>query len=300
VLRSLMTNGGWFDIDITGKTDTKAGWAEILTGYGPDITGVYSNMKFQPIPRGYTIFERLEAHYGDDSFMTAAFIGKDHHVGGYAAEIKRPLTRRELTFVDSRRRLRADHDILPDSGKATDRQLEKSLARGRVITENGRRYLYSPAEPYFYAWQGVDVWKKALHRNESVGVAALAWLKANGNQPFFLFVHFADIDSQGHLFGENSKQYNDALISCDKWTGRILAELSALGLSDTTQVYVTADHGFDEGEKNHARAPSVFLVTNDPAVKRGGRRTDIAPTIYRRLGIDGESFSPPLTGHPLQ
>ena len=49
------------DIEVSGHvTDTKAGHAQMLTGYDSNLTGVFSNTRFQPIPRGYSIFERLQ------------------------------------------------------------------------------------------------------------------------------------------------------------------------------------------------------------------------------------------------
>ena len=107
------------------------------------------------------------------------------------------------------------------------------------------------------------------------------------------------MDAAGHRFGENSKEYNDALISNDLWTGRIIAKLKELGLYDKTLVYVTADHGFNEGQKGHSYAPYIFLATNDPLVKRAGMRQDIAPTILDRFGIDLGKLEPPLDGEPL-
>ena len=80
-LQKLIDDGVLVDIDIEGKTDTKAGWAQILTGYYPEVTGVYSNREYQPIPKGLSIFERLESHFGPDKFVTAAVIGKSGNVG---------------------------------------------------------------------------------------------------------------------------------------------------------------------------------------------------------------------------
>ena len=60
-LKQLNEEGGLVAVDvITGATDTKAGWSQILTGYHPEVTGVYSNGKFQDIPEGLSIFERLK------------------------------------------------------------------------------------------------------------------------------------------------------------------------------------------------------------------------------------------------
>jgi len=63
-LKKLASEGALVEIDIIkkveGATDTKAGWTQILTGYHPEVTGVYSNGRYQPIPKGLSIFERLE------------------------------------------------------------------------------------------------------------------------------------------------------------------------------------------------------------------------------------------------
>lgn len=75
-LRRLSSEGALVAIDALRTTDTKAGWTEILTGYVPEVTGVYSNNRYGPIPRGYTLFERLEAFFGADNFVTVAVIGK--------------------------------------------------------------------------------------------------------------------------------------------------------------------------------------------------------------------------------
>ncbi len=291
-LRSLIDDGVYEDIDVTGTTDTKAGWAEILTGYGPEVTGVFSNDRFNAIPEGDTIFERLEDRFGKDKIFTAAVIGTDRHVGGDAAEFKRPLTRWEANVVIARNRVAA-------ARRGRMPALPQALLAGEVAWSGGRLCLTSPAEPYYYTSRRVDVWRKGMGTNRAVGEEALAALRDHRDGPFFLFVHFIDIDRAGHEFGENSKAYNDALVSSDEWTGRILRRLEEYGLRGRSFVYVTADHGFDEGRKTHARATRVFLATNDGTVTRSGTRVDVAPTIYRRLGIDASRYDPGLSGRPL-
>ena len=119
------------------------------------------------------------------------------------------------------------------------------------------------------------------------------------DKPFFFFVHFAEVDHKGHKYGENSKEYNDALISADTWTGEIVQKLKQLNLYDKTLIYVTADHGFNEGGKAHSDAPYVFLGTNDTKVIRRGERADITPTILQRFGVDIDRIEPRLDGHSL-
>jgi hypothetical protein len=64
-------------------------------------------------------------------------------------------------------------------------------------------------------------------------------------------------------------------------------------------VYVSADHGFEVGTKNHRNAPHIFLATSDPSVSQAGQQRDITPTILRAMGVDLAKISPALPGRPL-
>lgn len=279
-LAKLASEGRLVAIDILRTTDTKAGWTQILTGYEPEKTGVFSNGRYQPIPKGYTIFERLEQHFGADNIATVAVIGKKGNVDAD------PPAKVLAAPIEQRAR----------AGRA---QAQQRLRQGRIITENGVRYLVEPGKPFYNAQQGMDVFINGLMRDDVVGTKALEMLERYRDKRFFFFIHFAEVDHQGHQYGENSKEYNDALISGDRWLGRIVQKLKELGLYDNTLIYVTADHGFDEGMKTHADAPYVFLATNDKGIVRRGTRADIAPTILERFGIDLKRIEPPLDAHPL-
>lgn len=305
-LADLASRGAMVDIDAVGVTDTKAGWSEILTGYGPSITGVVSNAVYRPIPEGYTIFERLRSRTQTQGVATVALIGKKGHVGGTAAP-----ARKELVASDRPRRRfkglsRQEEQVAQRLLRQQRTDRERGAARAdqvssgaRLVAEGGRTFLEIPGEPYYFTHNRVDVWETGLELNDKVGSRALQELERLRGGPFFFFVHFAEVDQQGHKHGENSSEYEAALASCDAWTGRIVAKLRELGIADRTLVYVTADHGFDEGEKRHSNAPEVFLASNDPAVARGGTRADVAATVLARFGIEAAACSPPLTGRPL-
>ena len=239
-LKKLASEGALVAIDILRVTATKPGWAQILTGYEPEVTGVFSNRHYRSIPKGYTVFERLEKFFGPDNYVTVAVIGKRRNLGAHI-----------------------------------------------------------PGEPYYYTKESMDVFINRLVWDKKVGLKTLEMLEKYKDKPFFFFVHFAEVNRKGHRYGGNSKEYKKALISAETWTGRIMRKLRDLNLYDKTLIYITADHGFNEGMKEHEDAPYVFLATNDSKVMRRGERADIAPTILDRLGLDLGKIEPPLDGHPL-
>ena len=292
-LKALAAEGALVDIDVvTGATDTKAGWTQILTGYHPTVTGVFSNGRYQDVPKGFSVFERLKAHFGAEKFVCVALIGKSGHCG----EIKAPFKRR----VEAKRPAAKKAPAKAPKGKKQGKKAaRKKQPPGKIVVENAVKYRIFKGSPYHTMHKVCEVWEYGLKEDKKVGTRALELLDKYKDKPFFFFVHFAEVDHSGHRHGENSKAYNDALISNDTWTGKIIDKLKSLGLHDKTLVYVTADHGFDEGGKSHRYAPYVFLGTNDPKVKRAGMRQDITPTILARFGPDLGKLAPPLDGEPL-
>ena len=295
-LKKLSEQGALVDIDVVnGATDTKAGWSQILTGYNPEATGVYSNGKYRDIPKGLSVFERLEERFGADKFVTVAVIGKSGHCG----EIRPPFKTR-LDANAPLGGLRPAEADQPAAGKKAAKQPGAGKqAAGRIVEENGVKYRVFDGSPYYTMHKSCDVWEYGLVQDEKVGSRALELLDKYKDKQFFFFVHFAEVDHSGHKAGENSKEYNDALISGDTWTGKIIDKLKQLGLYDKTTVYVTADHGFNEGGKGHGYAPYVFLGTNDARIKRAGMRQDITPTVLERFGLDLGMFEPKLDGESL-
>ncbi len=247
-LSGLIEKGTLLKLRITDhSTDTKSGWTQISTGLPAKISGVYSNSDYQPFPKGASIFESLEELTGYRVF-TGFVAGKSHNLG--------------------------------------------SLGPGITYSENGlrgRTKSTGEGEPWYNAKGSFDLWYGDMPRKaDEVGTVLLKMLKAYGrSNRFAVFAHFADPDSAGHKFGENSVEYEEAIIKCDDWLGRVLALLVKLDLWKETVLVVTTDHGFDEAKKSHKYAPDCFFAVND----RGGSfqeisdMKDIAPTILSLLGV---------------
>jgi arylsulfatase A-like enzyme len=297
-LKKLVEEGTIVDIDVTsGATDTKAGWTQILTGYKPEITGVYNNAKYRDVPAGYSVFERTKAQFGADKFAAVAVIGKKGHCG----EINEPFKRPFDPVKDGKDEKAADQGG-KKKGKKKDGGSQpgfKEKKLGRVVEENGQKFVVFEGSPYYTMHKACDEWHFGLMEDVKVGDKALEMLDKYKEKPFFFFVHFGEVDHSGHKHGEPSKEYNDAIISGDTQVGRIVEKLKALNLYDKTKIYVVADHGFDVGGKGHKYAPYVFLATNDKKVMRDGTRADITPTILDRFGLDLSKIEPRLDGESL-
>jgi hypothetical protein len=147
--------------------------------------------------------------------------------------------------------------------------------------------------------RNIDYVDAVRRLGSAVWAAAKPILEKSLTPRFLAFFHFNDPDEAGHKYGRSSREYVDACIACDAVIGSIVSWLKERGLYDSTRVYVTADHGFNEAGLDHDKAPRVFLATNDARVKRAGILADVPATIMARFGIDVTKLHPPLEGKPL-
>ncbi|ANM30049.1 hypothetical protein ABI59_11410 [Acidobacteria bacterium Mor1] len=127
-------------------------------------------------------------------------------------------------------------------------------------------------------------------RAEHVSDAAIEWLdQREAATPFFLFLHYYDPhqlfdppEPYASRFADDL--YDGEIAYTDAHIGRVLERLEALGVSESTLLVVTSDHGEmlgEHGELSHSyyvyegaiRVPMVF---HGPGVPRG-RRVDGAP-----------------------
>ena len=158
----------------------------------------------------------------------------------------------------------------------------------------GKAVSTGEGEPWYLSRAGFDIWLGDTHRTaDEVGGLLIGMLREYApHNRFAIFAHFGDPDSAGHRSGENSVEYEDAIIACDNWLGTITARLERLGVLEDTLVVVVTDHGFDEGAKQHNDAPDAFFAVNDARRKyHEGDMLDITPTILTLLGVPGATFS---------
>jgi len=306
-LAALIAEGNMVNIDISGHaTDTKAGHTQTLTGYDPELTGVYSNGKFQAIPEGLTIFERLEKAFGDDNITTIMVTGKTHHIGSCP-----PSTPEQI--ADAKKELEQMAAARPNAGKNAAQPGEEKTGladpdaaaqaakRKQARTQNLRQIIQNTAgEPWCLVHKNFDVWDGDKGREHTVvGPLMMGYLDQYGKGRFFAYYHFSDPDHRGHNYGENSNEYNQAIIDCDRWLGETVKKLKDLGVYGKTMVFVNADHGFDEGKTSHSDAPYVVLAGNVKTLAKDGHMRDITPTLLTEMGVDISKIEPKLPGTVL-
>ena len=309
-LAALIAEGKIVDIDITShNTDTKAGHTQMLTGYDPDVTGVMSNGKFKAVAPGLSIFERLDQTYGKDNIATMMVTGKTHHVGSCPpstpeaiANAKKKLEQLQAkpAAANKKKKAAAQADngttgvVDPDAAAQAGKKKQAAGQGLKAIIQN------TDGEPFYNTVKALDVWDGEKGRTHDVsGPLMMGYLDKYGKGRFCAFFHFSDPDHMGHGHGENSKEYNDAIIDCDKELGLAVKKLKDLGIYDKTMIFVTADHGFDEGKTSHSNAPTVYLAADMKSLAKNGDQRDLVPTILTEMGVDVSKLEPKYTGTML-
>lgn len=305
-LSRLIAAGGMTDTMVTtGATETKSGWAEILTGRSADGLGIEDNEAYRPIPKGLTVFALLKKRV--PGIKTVFLAGKENNVS-----------------------FRGPHEICincatrqpPDFRKTRYWDRETILPETRTFGNLPRRWVRREGETFFHAVADLDIHANALKGADNVGKEALAALERCRGSRFFAFVQFEEPDEQGHLYAEGSPEYLDAIRAADRWLGRLIKKLGSLGVRQKTAVFVVSDHGFNLGKRghslssqslnvpgqelalpkgtdSHSPAADTFLATDVARPLRQGDRKDVAPTILDALGIPPAELEPPLDGRSL-
>lgn len=137
----------------------------------------------------------------------------------------------------------------------------------------------------------------AYKTDPEVTKASCAILK--DKNPDVLFVHLDDVDGAGHRDGFDPKlaRYLAAINKADSQIGEILKAMKDRSTYDKEDwlVIVSTDHG--GSGKGHGQNTSehrtIFLIVSGPSASRGTIEpapviVDIAPTVYRHLGISVE------------
>jgi arylsulfatase A-like enzyme len=233
-------------------------------------------------------------------------------------------------------------DVIPDQARLPAEILSEAGFRTVGIYRNGW------VSPTFGFDQGFDVYTRPAPRpvpatvridnptlsvrgtDEDVLADALEFLRLEGHERWFLYVHLMDVheytyDEETALFGGTySDVYDNAIRWVDRVIGVLVEYLADMGYADNTLVVLTVDHGEafrERGYEGHARmvyretTQVPFLISLPFRLEPGlvvdapTRNVDVWPTLLDLLGleappgIDGRSRKPEILasarGEPL-
>jgi predicted AlkP superfamily pyrophosphatase or phosphodiesterase len=107
-----------------------------------------------------------------------------------------------------------------------------------------------------------------------------------------MFIHLGTPDDRGHKYGWMSNAYLQALREGDDELGKLLAALDQYGMSDSTMIIVTADHGGHDREHPGTLTEDLLIpwVAYGPGIQPGLLMgpvsiMDTAPTVAYALEL---------------
>ncbi len=125
--------------------------------------------------------------------------------------------------------------------------------------------------------------RKQTFDDEYATHAAMDMLR--DHHPDVLFLHLGHVDAVGHAIGWATPEQIAAIEAADACVGQVIAELKDLGLTDSTFVLVTADHG-GTGRwhgPDDPRARHIPWIIAGPGLRKG-----LDLTTFRELTITTE------------
>jgi len=169
---------------------------------------------------------------------------------------------------------------------------------------------------------GEDRYASEERRAMTVVHHALAWLKKQPRQPFFLWVHFYDAHDpyeppEPFKSKYAATPYDGEIAYVDSALGKLFAALKDAGAYDSSVIAIVADHGEalgEHGEESHGfflydETIHVPLVIRLPVARGAGAQVsapvglvDLAPTLLRAVDADvpgamqGRSLLSMMTG----
>ena len=150
------------------------------------------------------------------------------------------------------------------------------IKTAHVILKSGAKSLLLgwkyPTEPFYNAKSSIDF---KMTYEDTYGWTSFYKV---GTRAFFMFFHMRDPDEAGHMYGENSVEYTAGIVECDRVLGL------AMKSNPTAIIYVTTDHGFDEGGTDHFGQPDIWIGSNDPSINIRYER-EITPHILTLFGV---------------
>jgi arylsulfatase A-like enzyme len=255
-------------------TVTTANASAIATGHYLGDTGDYGNSiyvrfpvasaqgAFTPFIQDNFVLAELNRHMGGN-FLAEKSLMASLREKGYATAVfgkVGPVGIQDITQLDGLTTIFFDDDTGKKNGIALTAELVAQLKAADLPLETpGRAQRVSPGKM-------TNILQQTYYRN-IVTKVVLPHFKASG-KPFMIVYWSPDpdgtqhsqLDSENELTpGINGPTSHAALKVADDDLAAIIATLKELGLEGSTNIFVTADHGFSTVSKESATSPAAKL-----------------------------------------
>lgn len=226
-LRQLLRTGVYaYGVNSVLPSITYPSHTTIVTGVWPAKHGVYYNGMFDETGKGNKIY------WDDSSIHVPTLWGAVHAQGKKVAALLWPVS------ADAP----VDYNI-PDIGGLGD-SVREAYSKPAGFVDDLKKKMFNGADKIEYG------------RNVNVGrIAAYVIAK---DQPALMTVHLFSVDHAEHTAGRTGKMVEDAVADADSAIGIIQDAVASAGISNSTVLIITGDHGF----KNVTTSvnPNVWLA----------------------------------------
>ncbi|HTI99187.1 MAG TPA: alkaline phosphatase family protein [Dongiaceae bacterium] len=112
---------------------------------------------------------------------------------------------------------------------------QRGLVTAMFVGKEKFKHLLLPGSVDTFVWPQPE--------DNAQAVAAAFAAQVGTLKPNLCFIHFRDPDTQGHKYGAASPEKIQALADCDAALKTIKDAIAAAGLTDSSVIILTADHG---------------------------------------------------------
>jgi hypothetical protein len=162
-----------------------------------------------------------------------------------------------------------------------------------------RKQLPKAVTAMFYDWEWLGTYVNKKHINKSqyvqgqVMITSVALNYIKKEKPLFTFIYYGLPDETGHTKGFNTTEYYQSINDIDTEIGKIVNEIKAAGMAQSTTIIITSDHGgVGSGHGGESMLEiEVPWIFSGPGIKKNvllessNDLANTAPTIAKILGL---------------
>jgi predicted AlkP superfamily pyrophosphatase or phosphodiesterase len=277
----------------------------LLRAYAPNMRGLMNSGSFSLWARTTAVAITLPSHM---SMMTGVTPGRHGIAWNSTLPLSRPVYPKGRTLMELAKAYGYTTGMV--AGKEKFEIFDRPGALDWCwVAKEKKAPATKPAAPAAEEEWPDNTKKAAAESLADSVVADHAVRMIEEHRPQVLFVHFPHVDNVGHTQGWGTSEQVEAVEDADAAVGRVLRALEDAGLTQSTLVIVTADHG-GAGRSHGAddpRSRHIPWIASGPGIRRNLDLTRYAErvintedTFATACYFLGMTPSPRIDGRPVR